>query len=338
VQAFLALTVIRPATADPTTLGSLWPVREKPCGGKLVYGKGQARLFMDKRYQVFVSSTYRDLQEARQEVMQALLELDCIPSGMELFPAADEDQWQLIQRVIGECDYYVLILAGRYGSIGPEGISYTEMEYRYALKIGKPTIAFLHGDVSSLPTNRSEDSSESRQKLRDFRELAKKKLCKFWTGPEDLGAVVSRSITQLTKHRPAIGWVRANALPAQDTSLELLRLRKRVDELEAELQRVRKSPPQGSERLAQGEETFTIHYAFYKGDEEEGEGASEFAPTWNEIFSAVGSLLIPGACEEEGVERRLDQFIESRHRDSYFRWVRVEPFDFETLASHRDTK
>jgi hypothetical protein len=49
---------------------------------------------------VFVSSTFQDLQEERQEVIQALLELDCIPSGMELFPAANEDQWTLIKRVI----------------------------------------------------------------------------------------------------------------------------------------------------------------------------------------------------------------------------------------------
>ena len=50
---------------------------------------------MEKRYQVFVSSTYADLQEERKTVMQALLELDCIPAGMELFPAANEDQWTL---------------------------------------------------------------------------------------------------------------------------------------------------------------------------------------------------------------------------------------------------
>ena len=47
---------------------------------------------MEVKYQVFVSSTYRDLQDERQEVMQALLELDCIPVGMELFPATDDDQ------------------------------------------------------------------------------------------------------------------------------------------------------------------------------------------------------------------------------------------------------
>lgn len=52
---------------------------------------------MDKRYQVFVSSTYEDLHEERREVMQALLALDCIPTGMELFPAADDDSWTHIK-------------------------------------------------------------------------------------------------------------------------------------------------------------------------------------------------------------------------------------------------
>ena len=41
---------------------------------------------LDKKYQVFVSSTYIDLQEERQEVIKALLELDCFPSSMEFFP------------------------------------------------------------------------------------------------------------------------------------------------------------------------------------------------------------------------------------------------------------
>lgn len=88
---------------------------------------------MEIKYQVFVSSTYKDLLEERQEVMQALLELDCIPVGMELFPAADDDQWTLIKRLIDDCDYYILIAGGRYGSVNKEGISYTQMEYEYAL-------------------------------------------------------------------------------------------------------------------------------------------------------------------------------------------------------------
>src|ERR1043166_3605727 len=101
---------------------------------------------MDKRYQVFVSSTYEDLKEERQEVIQALLELDCIPSGMELFPAASEDQWTLIKRVIDDCDYYLVIVGGRYGSVGPDKKSFTQMEYEYAVSRNKPVIAFLHAN------------------------------------------------------------------------------------------------------------------------------------------------------------------------------------------------
>ncbi len=106
---------------------------------------------MDKKYQVFVSSTYIDLLEERQEIMQALLELDCIPAGMELFPASNDDQWSLIKGVIDDCDYYIVVIAGRYGSLSESGLSYTEMEYRYALETGKPVIAFLHKDPDALP-------------------------------------------------------------------------------------------------------------------------------------------------------------------------------------------
>ena len=86
---------------------------------------------MDKRYQVFVSSTYVDLQEERQSVLQTLMEMDCIPAGMELFPAADEEQWEFIKRIIDDCDYYLLIIGGRYGSVEYDGICYTVKEFDY---------------------------------------------------------------------------------------------------------------------------------------------------------------------------------------------------------------
>src|SRR5882672_805729 len=147
---------------------------------------------MEKRYQVFVSSTYDDLREGRQEVMHALLELDCMPAGMELFPASNDDQRTLIYSVIDECDYYIVIVAGRYGSIGPDGMGYTEMEYRYAVEKGKPVIAFLHRDPQSLPAKLTEQNEEGRQKLQQFRELLQTKVCKLWETPTELGSVVSR--------------------------------------------------------------------------------------------------------------------------------------------------
>lgn len=86
-----------------------------------------------KRYQIFLSSTFSDLEVERRKVMQTLLEMDCIPSGMEFFPASDEETFDFIKTVIDSCDYYVLIVAARYGSVAPDGISYTEKEYDYAL-------------------------------------------------------------------------------------------------------------------------------------------------------------------------------------------------------------
>ena len=53
------------------------------------------------KYQLFVSSRYRGLQDERRLVMQALLEMDCVPSGMEFFPASSDEVWKLIESVIG---------------------------------------------------------------------------------------------------------------------------------------------------------------------------------------------------------------------------------------------
>jgi len=72
---------------------------------------------MNKRYQVFVSSTYADLREERSKVIQTIMELDCLPAGMEIFPAIDEEQFNFIKRIIDDCDYYLLIIGGRYGSL-----------------------------------------------------------------------------------------------------------------------------------------------------------------------------------------------------------------------------
>jgi len=37
---------------------------------------------------------------------------------MELFPASNKKQWTIIKRVIDDSDFYLLIIAGRYGSLG----------------------------------------------------------------------------------------------------------------------------------------------------------------------------------------------------------------------------
>jgi len=93
---------------------------------------------MDKRYQVFISSTFVDLIDERQAVLKSILEMDHMPAGMELFPATDDTAWNLIKDVIDASDYYVLIVGGRYGSLDEEGLGYTEKEYKYAVSTKNP--------------------------------------------------------------------------------------------------------------------------------------------------------------------------------------------------------
>jgi Domain of unknown function (DUF4062) len=68
-----------------------------------------------RRFEIFVSSTFDDLKEERRLIQEYIISQGHVPVGMELFNAGHEDQWRIIQRVIDQCDYYVLIIAGRYG-------------------------------------------------------------------------------------------------------------------------------------------------------------------------------------------------------------------------------
>jgi hypothetical protein len=162
---------------------------------------------MDKRYQVFISSTYADLQQERRAVIQTVIESSCIPAGMELFPAADEAQLTFIKRVIDDCDYYLLIIGGRYGSVNESGISYTEQEYDYAVARGLKVIALLHKNPEEIPLGKSEKDPVLRGMLQKFREkVSKGRLVKFWENAPELPGLVALSLAHVMRASPAVGW------------------------------------------------------------------------------------------------------------------------------------
>lgn len=97
-----------------------------------------------RKFSVFISSTYEDLKNERQALMGVALENNFIPVGMEQFHAAPTSQWNVITKMIDECDFYLLVIGGRYGSIDEEaGISYTEKEYNYAKDKGLPVLVLI---------------------------------------------------------------------------------------------------------------------------------------------------------------------------------------------------
>ena len=185
--------------------------------------QNKAQEYKEKKYQVFVSSTYKDLIEERALVTQCLLDIGCIPVGMEQFPASGMSQMEYIKKMLVDCDYYILILAGKYGTCDSDGISYTEKEYDYAISIGLPVMSFVFKDIGLLQQAKCEDTEEGRARLESFREkVCKEKLVKKYTSPQELQAHVAISMQKCVKDFPAVGWVRADRADNIKISDEIL--------------------------------------------------------------------------------------------------------------------
>jgi hypothetical protein len=254
---------------------------------------------MDKRYQVFISSTFTDLKDERQAVLKAILELDHMPAGMELFPATDSSAWQLIKDVIDSSDYYVLIIGGRYGSLDEEGIGFTEKEYDYALSTRKPVVPLLHESPDNLPRAKTETAPAAWKKLSAFRaKVERGHTCVYWKSADDLKARVIVGLTSVIKRQPGVGWVRADGVPTSATLMEVLTLKNRIAELEQVSASRDSQPPRGTEELAQGNDRQEMNLAFtarLRGSvyphKQDVRYRGSINPTWNQIFAAVAPTM-----------------------------------------------
>lgn len=168
---------------------------------------------MEKRYQVFLSSTYLDLKKERSAVINAILDLNHFPAGMELFPAAPETPWETIQGVIDSSDYYIVVVGGKYGSTAEDGTSYTEKEYDYARAQDKYIIPLIHADLGKLIGDLLELEKDRRDKLQAFIEKLKRNhTVKSWNTADNLASTAITSLIHAIKIRPAVGWVRADGI------------------------------------------------------------------------------------------------------------------------------
>lgn len=283
---------------------------------------------LEKRYQVFVSSTYADLKEERQKVIQALMELDCIPAGMELFPATDEEQFEFIKRIIDDCDYYLLIISGRYGSTTAQGISYTEQEYDYALHCGLKVIALLHENPDEIAFSKSEQDPELRGRLQAFRDrVATDRLVRFWRSAEELPGIVALSLSKTIKMFPAVGWVRADRVSSEELLTEINELRKQNVELQKTLSEVPTTKPSPINNLAGLDESIELHGAHYIDGRRRNWKATA---TWSELFAYVAPYLIKHPNETSVKEILKDALF--KKSGSYGTSSSLDDQDFQTVS------
>lgn len=162
---------------------------------------------MNKRYQIFISSTFNDLEKERMLLAQNILRKGYYPAGMEWFHGIDEEQFEYIKQVIDDSDYYVLILGGLYGTITSDGRSYTEKEYDYAIEKGKKTILMIQQNptITEVSDERKILFSQFRKKVTDNRRFS------FWNTKEELTSKFDANLDLTIKKFPMQGWVRCNS-------------------------------------------------------------------------------------------------------------------------------
>lgn len=170
---------------------------------------------MNKKIQIFVSSTYLDLTEERQAAVEAILKAGHIPAGMELFAAGNQSQFEVIKRWIDESDAYLLILGGRYGSIETTtDLSYIELEYDYAASKDKPLFAIviseeaLEEKIKDLGSKAME--KDNQDKLKKFRGKVLSKMSSFFNDTKDIKLAIHESLSDMLQRNIFVGWIKGD--------------------------------------------------------------------------------------------------------------------------------
>ncbi len=247
-----------------------------------------------KRYQIFISSTYKDLQEERQEVLKSVLKLRHIPVGMEHFVATNKEQFDYIKRLLDETDYYILIIGNRYGSQAEDGISYTEKEFDYAVSLGIPVIACIHSNPDSFPVNKSDVAADAKQKLQEFRDkvMHHRMVSYFnWENPSALSAEVVVALINAINDNPRPGWERVASYENSDLLNQINDLRIENNRMKALLEE--KTQLEEQEQLIMKFPWSAVRtFSGYSKWHDYRNISIPVSITWSQIFSIFGPILL----------------------------------------------
>ena len=144
---------------------------------------------------IYVSSTFKDLEECREKVRLVLRQMNHEDVAMEYYVAEDRRPVDKCLEDVVACDLYVGIFAWRYGYIPPGyDKSITELEYRKAVETGKKCHIFLLHEDAPWP-RKFVDKDDDAQKIDNLRkELSEKYTVSFFETPEELGSLVGTSV------------------------------------------------------------------------------------------------------------------------------------------------
>lgn len=156
---------------------------------------------MKKSLRVFISSTFADLTDEREAVLEAIRRLQHQYGLMELLGARAERPIETCIAEVRRSDVLIVILGHRYGSIVPElGISFTEAEYNEGYRLGKPSLVYIKDDDVPILLKHIERDPEKILLLEKFKNtLRSRHTVATFRDAHDLALSVAADITRIAQ-------------------------------------------------------------------------------------------------------------------------------------------
>ena len=151
---------------------------------------------------IYISSTYSDLVEHREQVYDILRKMRYDVVAMEDYVATDRRPLDKCLADVTSCDIYVGIFAWRYGYVPPgQERAITELEYRQAGESGLERLVFLLDEDAPWPRSKMEKGAGG-EKIEALRgELMAAHLLQFFKSPEGLAGQVAASVAKWAQAR-----------------------------------------------------------------------------------------------------------------------------------------
>lgn len=164
---------------------------------------------MRRKFTVFVSSTFEDLQEHRRQAIAAVVARGHLPIAMEFFPADYRTSESHISEMIQQSDIVIVIVGQEPGSKMPDGTRFVRFEYELARSLKKSILGFVCPSSVVSKSRLHRDVVTLRNRLMKSRSLV---ATYDPDSPKTLYASVSDALyhnTERLEKDPTLGWIRA---------------------------------------------------------------------------------------------------------------------------------
>ncbi|MEX1057812.1 MAG: hypothetical protein WED11_08775, partial [Natronospirillum sp.] len=235
-----------------------------------------------KRYLACVSSNQSVGEQIHREVVETLVGMQTIATGLPFLALTEGYQWKLHQIALADADFYVFLLGGDYGPLSATGVGYVHRAYAFASATNKPMLV-LHGERFGT----AGDAIDCRRMNGLLAEIAKQVPVVKIDKQEDVREHIERFVDDLLESQVLKGW-NPSGLWAAEEALQKDLLRQ-IDELRQRLEQNRiGSKPDQIAALTVPDILFRVK-VFRDGNLTSYDHSLRL--DWNKVFRSVAPLL-----------------------------------------------